>query len=85
MDQGPAIVSSLLHYVSFVAAPRSVKSCRPVFSFKHQIRHWLKVESLRIAMPVGPNLGASVFPGSNEWIVVRNSAIVVYSKNLSGQ
>src|SRR5437660_8991939 len=84
MNYGPAVVFAALDDVHFVAAARTVEAARAVFRFPKQIRAGLKIDALRIATAVHPNLGPRILL-TDKWIVLRHGSIIIQPQNFSGK
>src|SRR5689334_16680074 len=84
MNDGPAVVLTLLDDVYFVSAARSIESARSVFGLKHHVRAWLTVHALLITMAIRPYLRSRDLL-AHEWIVLWHAAVVVQAKRFAGE
>src|SRR5437588_52972 len=84
MNHRPTVILPTLEDVHFIAAARPVKAAGPVLGFPQQISARLKIDPLRVAIAVCPNLWPRILL-SNEWIVARHGSIVIQSQRLSRQ
>src|SRR5882762_4673595 len=76
-DYRPAVVGAATNDIEFVPAKRTVLVLPQLSGFRMQD------QSLRVAMPVTPDLGSRVLC-SNEGIVGRNRAVIAEAKDLAG-
>src|SRR4029450_3201975 len=84
MNARQAVILAALEDIHFVATARPIKSAWPMLRLPEQVHAGLKIDPLRIAAAVGPNLRASIRT-TPEWIIIRHSAIVIQTQNLSTQ
>src|ERR1041385_1581370 len=84
MNCRPAIILSFFDDVHLVTTTRSIKATWTVLGFEHEIRAGLKVDALRVAVPVGPNFRPCI-AAVYKRIVCRDSTVIVQPENFSGQ
>ena len=84
VNYGPAIVLATLKNIDFIAAAGSVESAGPVLSLKQKICARLKINSLRVAISVSPNLRPRISL-SDEGVVAGHGAVIIQAQRLAGQ
>src|SRR5258707_4995794 len=84
MNHWPTVILATLEDVHFITPAWSIKSAWPMLCLPQKIRSGLKIDPLRVAISVGPNL----WPGvglTNKRIIVRHAAIIVQAQRLAAE
>src|SRR5256714_7418334 len=84
MNHRPTIVLAQLEDVHFIPPAWSIKPAGPMFCLPQKICTGLKIDPLRVAISVGPNLWPDVGL-TNKRIVARHAAIIVQAQSLAAE
>src|SRR5256885_16186644 len=84
MNHRPAVVLPTLEDVHLITAARPVKSAGTVFGFPKEIRAWLKIDPLAVAIAVRPNLWPRILLPYKR-IVARDAPVIVQPQGLAAE